>query len=239
MDVVHKFLSIAVPPFTILSLFLCLPSLYCFKLVLFFLRALFIEDMNGKVVLITGASSGIGEQLAYQYAKKGAFLALVARRENSLQEVGERARELGSPDVVVIRADVAKADECKRFVEQAVEHFGKLNHLVNNAGMASVCMFEEATDITKFTPVMNDCDSWRGWTESWMSKGKFLSKEGEMLVDQEIRDVFAPELLEWFYQIMLVTEPGTSQRDATTKKILDAKKYLYPDTIQSPEVKRD
>ncbi|RWR87013.1 11-beta-hydroxysteroid dehydrogenase 1B-like protein [Cinnamomum micranthum f. kanehirae] len=154
MDVVHKFLNIAVPPFTILSLFLCLPSLYCFKLVLFFLRALFIEDMNGKVVLITGASSGIGEQLAYQYAKKGAFLALVARREKSLQEVGERARELGSPDVVVIRADVAKADECKRFVEQAVEHFGKLNHLVNNAGMASVCMFEEATDITKFTPVM-------------------------------------------------------------------------------------
>lgn len=65
------------------------------------------------------------QQLAYEYAKKGAALVLVARREGSLQEVAERARDLGSPDVLVIPADVAKPEDCRRFVGAAVAHFGR------------------------------------------------------------------------------------------------------------------
>ncbi|TVU29957.1 hypothetical protein EJB05_21555 [Eragrostis curvula] len=93
------------------------------------------EDLRGKVVLITGASSGIGEELAYQYAKKGACLALVARRKQALEDVAAAARERGSPDVLVLPADVTDPDQSRLAVEETVAHFGKLNHLVASRGL--------------------------------------------------------------------------------------------------------
>lgn len=63
------------------------------------------------------------KHLAYQYARRGACLVLVARKEKSIQEVADRARSLGSPEVLVIRADVSKVEVCKSFVDEAVEHF--------------------------------------------------------------------------------------------------------------------
>ena len=63
--------------------------------------------------------------MAYEYAKKGAYLVIVARRKQKLMEVAGRARRLGSPDVLVACADVSSADNCKRFVEDAINHFGR------------------------------------------------------------------------------------------------------------------
>jgi NAD(P)-dependent dehydrogenase (short-subunit alcohol dehydrogenase family) len=63
--------------------------------------------------------------LAYEYARRGARLALVARREDRLREVADKAHELGSPEAFVIRADVAKVEDCKRIVDEAVNHFGQ------------------------------------------------------------------------------------------------------------------
>ncbi|KAF8715385.1 hypothetical protein HU200_027024 [Digitaria exilis] len=89
-----------------------LPPYYVYKLTTYLLNAVFPEDVAGKVVLITGASSGIGEHLAYEYAKRRAYLALVARREVSLRDVGDRALALGSPGVLVLPADVSKPEQC-------------------------------------------------------------------------------------------------------------------------------
>jgi NADPH:quinone reductase-like Zn-dependent oxidoreductase len=83
------------------------------------------EDLGGKVVLITGASSGIGEELAYQYARRGACLALVARRKQALESVAAAARERGAPDVLVLPADVADPDQSRGAVEETVAHFGE------------------------------------------------------------------------------------------------------------------
>ncbi|XP_010249449.1 PREDICTED: 11-beta-hydroxysteroid dehydrogenase 1B-like [Nelumbo nucifera] len=346
---IHKFMNIVAPPTTLITLILFLPPFLVFKCFFYIFRAIFSENVAGKVVLITGASSGIGEQLAYQYAKRGARLLLVARRKNCLQEVAEKARGFGSPDVVVVQADVSKVDDCKRFVDEAISHFGRMDHLVSNAGIASVCMFEDSSDITKFAPIM-DTNFWgsvytayfavphlrkskgkiivnassAGWlplprmsvynaskaavinfyetlrvelgrdigitivtpgfTESEMMQGKFLTKEGEMQVDQEMRDVevgtfpvekaegcakaivksacrgdryltqplwfrvmfvwkvVCPHVLEWFYRLLYVTPPGTSQRDAPSKKILHhtaANNLLYPSSIQSLETRAD
>ena len=63
--------------------------------------------------------------MAYEYGRRGARLALTAPREKSLQEVADRARDLGSPDVITIRADVSKIEDCKRLVEETVNHFGR------------------------------------------------------------------------------------------------------------------
>lgn len=65
--------------------------------------------------------------MAYEYARRGSSIVIVARREEQLQKVAEKAMCLGSPDVLSIRADVSNVDDCKRLVDQTVNHFGRCN----------------------------------------------------------------------------------------------------------------
>nr|XP_043617752.1 11-beta-hydroxysteroid dehydrogenase A-like [Erigeron canadensis] len=159
MDLVNGFLNLVAPPFTFFTMLLFLPPWIFFRFCHGFLRTVFSEDLSGKVVLITGASSGIGEHVAYEYASKGARLALAARREDRLQVVADRCRQIGCHDVIVIQADVSEARDCKRMVDQTLHHFHRLDHLVNNAGISQVCMLEDAQDITNLRPVM-DINFW-------------------------------------------------------------------------------
>ncbi|KAK8597973.1 hypothetical protein V6N13_095366 [Hibiscus sabdariffa] len=155
MDFSHKLISIIFPVLTILFLLFFMPPYLIFKLISYIFRSFFPENVAGKAVLITGASSGIGEQLAYEYARKGARLALVARREDRLTEVADEARRLGSPDVLVIPADVSKPEDCKSFINEAVNYFGRLDHLVNNAAVIQLSIFEHVTRISDFDRIMN------------------------------------------------------------------------------------
>ncbi|KAJ4850114.1 hypothetical protein Tsubulata_200585 [Turnera subulata] len=155
----HTAANIVVPTIVLPSLILSLPLILASKVLGRIKRSLFKEHMKQKVVLITGASSGLGENIAYEYAKRGARLALAARREDRLQEVAKKARTLGSPDVIVIRADIAKPEHCQRLVDEAVSHFGQLNHLVNNAGIWEAGFFEDCTDVSRYEREM-DINFW-------------------------------------------------------------------------------
>nr|XP_023916554.1 11-beta-hydroxysteroid dehydrogenase 1B-like isoform X2 [Quercus suber] len=181
MDLINKFLNIVAPLFTFFSICLLLPPTYFYKLFLSTLSSVFSESLSRKVVLITGASSGIGEHLAYEYAKRGALLALIARRENALQEVANQAREYGSPDVLIISADVSKVEDGKRIVNETMSHFGRLDHLVKNAGIASACLFEDATDITDFKTVM-DINFWGSVYTTHLALPHLRESRGKMIV---------------------------------------------------------
>ncbi|PON95733.1 Short-chain dehydrogenase/reductase [Trema orientale] len=159
VELVHTLLNLTAPTFTFFSLLFFYPPCLFFRFFQSILSTIFSENIAGKVVLITGASSGIGEHLAYEYAIRGACLALVARREDRLRDVVEQAREIGSPDVLMIRADVSKVEDCKRIVDETTDHFGRLDHLVNNAGISGVSMFEEISDITALRGLM-DTNFW-------------------------------------------------------------------------------
>ncbi|XP_037442281.1 uncharacterized protein LOC119310748 [Triticum dicoccoides] len=159
MDLVNGALNWAAMPAMVAALLLFYPPYYLFKLCYSFLSYLFPDDLKRKVVLITGASSGIGEQLAYQYAAKGACLALVARKEWSLRQVADRAFDLGAPDVIILPGDVADPDDCNRFVQATVDHYGRLDHLVCNAGIASVGAFQEIPDVTNYSSQL-DVNFW-------------------------------------------------------------------------------
>ncbi|KAL6011652.1 hypothetical protein ACLOJK_002100 [Asimina triloba] len=175
--------SLFLPPFVLLFFSLILPLIFLYKLLLFFLPTP-NENTAGKVVLITGASSGIGEQLAYEYARRGASLVLAARREKALQEVAENSRRLGSPEVLVIPTDVSKAEACKRMVEETIAHFGQLNHLASKAALVKfyeVLRVElgSTVKITIVTP---------GYVESEITSGKTMLKDGSIGVNPEARD---------------------------------------------------
>lgn len=91
-----------------------------------------VERIQGKVVVITGASSGLGEATARHLAGHGARLVLGARRLDRLQAI---AAELSLGDNAVVRTDVTRQGEVKRLVDQAVQVHGRIDVLINNAGL--------------------------------------------------------------------------------------------------------
>lgn len=86
-------------------------------------------EVGGKVVLITGASEGIGKATAKLFGEHGAYLALSSRSEDKLKEA---ASEAGS--AFVVTADMTRPDEVRRMVRSTHQHFGRLDVLINNAG---------------------------------------------------------------------------------------------------------
>src|SRR5687768_2024132 len=91
-------------------------------------------DLNGSVGILTGASRGIGAQLAEGLASKGVNLALAARSKDDLETVAERVRRHGV-DVISVATDISDRDEREILVARAREELGPVDLLVNNAGL--------------------------------------------------------------------------------------------------------
>lgn len=96
--------------------------------------------MAGKVVVISGASSGIGEELAKLYASKGAKLVLSARRIDRLNHVAEACTSAGGVEVVA--CDVSVEKDCKNLIAKSVAQYGTIDYLILNAGVGQVRMIE-------------------------------------------------------------------------------------------------
>jgi NADP-dependent 3-hydroxy acid dehydrogenase YdfG len=92
------------------------------------------RTLDGTVALVTGASSGIGETTALALAAHGARVAIVARRRDRLDALAERIRA-GGGDALVLEADVTDEQRARAVVAETVSHFGRLDTLVNNAGV--------------------------------------------------------------------------------------------------------
>ena len=91
--------------------------------------------LKGAVVVITGASSGIGEAAALAFARKRSNLVLGARRLDELNAVAQKCREKGAPEVTVRRLDVAQRIDARAFVAAALRDHERIDVLVNNAGL--------------------------------------------------------------------------------------------------------
>jgi short-subunit dehydrogenase len=109
--------------------------------------------MKGNVVVITGASKGIGAELARQLAAKGAKLVLAARNERELEAVAEECRKLGAA-VVAVRADVSLERDCQAIIAGAAVAFGRIDTLVNNAGISMWARFEDIDDLSILDRIM-------------------------------------------------------------------------------------
>ena len=90
--------------------------------------------LRGKVVVITGASRGLGRALALAFAREGARVVFNSRSEGSIRPVAEEAEDMGA-EVLALVADVSRDEDVERLVGAAVERFGHVDVLVNNAGV--------------------------------------------------------------------------------------------------------
>jgi 3-oxoacyl-[acyl-carrier protein] reductase len=101
--------------------------------------------LRGKVALVPAASQGLGKAVALAFAREGARLAVCSRRLDAIQATAEEIRRLGS-EVLALAADVTRADDIARLVQQTVERFGGIDILVTNAGGPPAGRFDDFDD---------------------------------------------------------------------------------------------
>ena len=107
----------------------------------------------GKVVVVTGASQGIGKALCLELAAQRPRLVLAARDAAALEAVAAECRARGA-ETLVVPTDVGDEAACRALVERAVERFGGVDVLVNNAGMGMLARFEDVTDLSLYERLM-------------------------------------------------------------------------------------
>lgn len=106
-----------------------------------------------KVVVITGASSGIGKALALEFAKNGYNLSLCARNYTALQKVQQSCQSYNVA-CEILATDVSQKEDCKKFVDFTIEKFQRVDVLINNAGISMRALFQDC-DLEDFEKVMN------------------------------------------------------------------------------------
>jgi short-subunit dehydrogenase len=110
-----------------------------------------MDSLKDKVVVITGASSGIGKVLAEIAIQGGAKVAVCARNMGKLQEIFSNSP---ADKILLVQADVSKKEDCKNFIDQVVNRWHQVDILINNAGITMRALFEDA-DLSVIEELMN------------------------------------------------------------------------------------
>ncbi|XP_072295122.1 hydroxysteroid 11-beta-dehydrogenase 1-like protein [Eucyclogobius newberryi] len=114
------------------------------------------ETLRGARVLVTGASTGIGEQMAYHYARFGAQIVITARREKVLQQVAEKCLSLGAQKALYIAGDMATETDPDRVVDFSLEKLGGLDYLVlNHIGPSPFSMWKGDVEHSRWLMKVN------------------------------------------------------------------------------------
>ncbi|XP_016535739.1 hydroxysteroid 11-beta-dehydrogenase 1-like protein isoform X2 [Poecilia formosa] len=137
------------------------------------------ESLRGARVLVTGASSGIGEQMAYHYARFGAQIVITARREKVLQQVTEKCLSLGAQKGLFISGDMSTESDPDKVVDFALEKLGGLDYLVlNHIGVTRFAMWDGDVDHVKWLMKVNFLSyiqmAWRALPSLEQSKGSLV-----------------------------------------------------------------
>ncbi|MFZ1970959.1 MAG: SDR family oxidoreductase [Candidatus Nanoarchaeia archaeon] len=106
-------------------------------------------EIEGKVVIVTGASQGIGLATARLLSSKGAKVVLAARSENILKKLQKEI-----PNSFAIKTDITSEEDIKNMVREAIERFGRIDILINNAGQGMHGFTVENTDINDYKKIM-------------------------------------------------------------------------------------
>ena len=102
-----------------------------------------MKSFQDKIVIITGASSGIGRACAIEFASRGAHVVLAARQSSVLLELGTQLQQDFGIQTLAVTCDVSKEDDCRELIVSCLKRFGKIDILINNAGISMRALFLE------------------------------------------------------------------------------------------------
>ena len=111
-------------------------------------------DLKDRVAVVTGCSTGLGVQMAKALAGAGANIVALARRQNLIDDVAREIRETYGVDAIAVRCDITDTENVEAAVDAILEHFGRIDILINNAGTGAVAPAEDITD-AQFSGEMN------------------------------------------------------------------------------------
>lgn len=111
-------------------------------------------DLTGQVAVVTGCSTGLGVQMAKALASQGANIVALARRQNLIDEVAKDIRETYGVDAIGVACDITDTERVQAAIAEVMEHFGRIDILINNAGTGAVAPAEDITD-EQFANEMN------------------------------------------------------------------------------------
>lgn len=110
--------------------------------------------MMSKVAIVTGGSMGLGRSAALRLAEEGVNISVVDVNEEAGEETVKLVKEIG-PDAIFVQADVSKAAEVKKYVDETVEKFGTIDYFFNNAGISGSGKYYLDTDIEEIEKIIN------------------------------------------------------------------------------------
>jgi len=112
-----------------------------------------MSKLENKVVIITGASEGIGRALSLKFAEQKAKIVLVARNKDRLDELKKEIESSGA-EALVVPTDITDQNACEQLIKSTINHFKKIDILINNAGMTMWTPFEEINDLSIFKKII-------------------------------------------------------------------------------------
>ncbi|KAF7836502.1 pentatricopeptide repeat-containing protein [Senna tora] len=177
MDLMNSLLNLVVPPTSLMMVAFAWPGI-CFLKACEWLTTTLLhhhQDMEDRV------------QIAYEYGKRRANLVLVARREQRLVGIAENARLLGANHVITIAADVVKEDDCTRFVQQTIQHFGRVDHLVNTVSLGHTFYFDEVADTSVF-PLLLDINFWGNVYPTFVALPYLRQTKGRIIINASVEN---------------------------------------------------
>lgn len=110
-------------------------------------------DFKNKVVIVTGASSGIGKACAMEFAKQGCRVVITGRDEKNLNDAANEIKSKQNTEVLAIAGDVSNEDDCKKIISETMNRFSRIDILINNAGISMRALFNE-TDLSVIKKLM-------------------------------------------------------------------------------------
>jgi short-subunit dehydrogenase len=154
--------------------------------------AINLKKLSEQVMVITGASSGIGLETAEQAAQRGAKLVLAARSEETLKEIADRINKNGG-EAIAVACDVSDRQQVVRLANEAVRRFGRIDTWVNNAGLGMYGRLDQASEAD--ARKLFDINFW-GVVHGSLAALPHLKKQGGALINigSEVSDAFMPLL---------------------------------------------
>ena len=107
-----------------------------------------ITRLKGKIALVTGSTKGIGKAIAFELAKEGANLVINSRNQSEAEQVGHQIHDEMGVKTLALRADVSNIEEVKTLMKKTVDYFGRIDILINNAGVFEICPFLQISEDT-------------------------------------------------------------------------------------------